>query len=470
MSNNYYEQEGPTERLDPSMPRPQQPPQEGQGRMVLGNFEEQQRHSQRRPYQYSPQPSQPPQPPSPQQQASQYPNYQQAPQENPARFRPLPPQQTPPANQWNNENNANNANGYPPYQQAGPVATPPASPRKRARRRPGCLVGCLVVLLLACVIGSFAFTTAQRVLAFGSAISTQAPLSTQTGYMNTSDRINLLVMGYGGGTHSGADLTDSMIVVSIIPSTHHTTIISIPRDLWVQVPSNSGHYGKINSVYEVGSNNGQNPKAGGDAAAQKISLITGLDVKYWMTINFQGFRELIDSIGGVDVYVPNSFNACYPKNDDANIDPSWIKVQFNKGMQHMNGETAIRYARAREPLEVCGMGTSQNLAELTDFGRSARQQIIVKAMIAKVKQTSTWPSMFNAMTALQHTIYTNFSFADLAQFALKMDMNDPKTSRVGLSNQNVLQDSQSNDGQYILLPVNNNWQGIVDYIKQHLYA
>jgi len=299
-------------------------------------------------------------------------------------------------------------------------------------------------------------------LAFGSAISTQSPLSTQTSYMGTSDRVNVLVMGFGGSGHDGAYLTDSMMVISMLPQSKHTSMISVPRDLWVQNPANSGNYTKLNAVYPVaaGSTN-QDPVAGGNAAAQKIATITGLDVKYWLTINFAGFRDLINSVGGVDVYVPDAFTAKYPKNDDPAIDASWITVHFDKGNTHMDGERAIEYARAREVID--------NLAEGTDFARSARQQIIIKAALAKVKDISTWPKLFNAMDALQKTIYTNMSLADLSQFALKMDLNDPHTAHIGLSNQNVLQDSQSNDGQYILEPQNGNWQGIKDYVQQHIY-
>lgn len=136
----------------------------------------------------------------------------------------------------------------------------------------------------------------------------------------------------------------------------------------------------------------------------------------------------------------------------------------------MDGATAIEYARAREPLEVCGQGTSENLAELTDFGRSARQQIIIKAVLAKAKQTSTWPHIYDAMGALQQTIHTNMSLADLSAFALKMDLNDSKAARIGLSNQNVLEDSQSDNGQYILSAANGDWNAIPAYIQQHLYT
>ncbi len=441
----YYYQDDPTEpiRHSPS-PAPDQ-----QGKMIIGSFQDNQPQPGRRPYQN---PQQQPYPSQPTRQQMP-PNQQQYyPQQNQQRY------------PGNNE---------PPMieRQSPQYPVSPATPHRKnrpPRKRRGCLVGCLVVLLLVCIIGGFTIFTGQRVLAFGSAISTQSPLSSQTGYMGTSDRVNLLVLGYGGSGHDGAYLTDSMVVMSLLPQSHHTTLISVPRDLWVQNPANSGSYTKINAVYPVAAGNtNTDPVAGGNAAAQKVSLITGLQVNYWMTINFAGFKSFIDAIGGIDVNVSDSFNACYPKNDDASVDPSWIKIQFNKGLQHMNGATAIMYARAREPLEVCGKGTSENQAELTDFARSARQQIIIKAALSKVKSISTWPSMFNALTALEHTIYTNMSLADLAQFALKMDLTN--AHHVGLSNQNVLVDSTASDGEYILAPANNNWQAIIDYVKQQLY-
>ena len=328
-------------------------------------------------------------------------------------------------------------------------------------RRKGCMISMLVVLVLLIVFISFAATTLQKVFAFGSAISTQKnALSTQTGYMATSDRVNILVMGYGGSGHDGAYLTDSMMIMSLLPQSHHTTLISVPRDLWVQNPANSGNYSKINAVYPVAAgDNNQNPIAGGDAAAQKVSLITGLNVQYWVTINFVGFRDFINAIGGVDVYVPDSFSANYPINDDPSINAGWKVVKFTKGMHHMDGETAIEYARARYVID--------NPAEGTDFARSARQQIIIKAALSKVKNIGTWPHIYSALDALQHTIYTNLSLADLAEFALHMDLDN--AHHVGISTSNVLVNATSNDGQAILLPANNNWQAIIDYVKQQLY-
>ncbi len=461
---NYY---NPDNQGQPPAHEPHKP----QEKLVLGGFQDASKTERRKPYQY--------QPPQPHQ------NY------------PQPGQQHQPHQQAQGHQAAQHASPYPqqaaghqagqqptPYSPQGvhpahapqqaaqqPIRPLPTSRPRRTRRKGGCAIGCLSIVLILVILGFFASNVLQHVSAFGSAISTQAPFSTQTGYMNTSDRTNVLIMGFGGGAHDGAYLTDSLSVISLLPQSHHTSLIAVPRDLFVQYPPSSGQYTKINAVYSSAAGyTNKDPKAGGDAAAQKIALVTGLDVKYWVTINFDGFRKLIDSIGGIDVYIPDSFNACYPNNDDANKDASWKKVQFNKGMEHMNGDRAITYARAREPLAICNMGQSQNLAELTDFGRSARQQIMVKAVLAKVKQSSTWPRLYDAMDAMKSALYSNMSLADLGQFALKMDLNDAKTAHIGLSNQNVLIDDKSSDGQYILQPQNHDWKVIPPYIQQHLYT
>src|SRR5438876_48533 len=410
------------------------------------------RRTSRKPYQFSPQPYQ---------DQADVPTVAYSPRTSIASPVQQVPYHTPPATVNPGAQRYPNAQPQPPLYVGG---SPPPKGRKAGlsqpkRRGKGCLISAVVVLLLLVILGAIAIPTAQKVLAFGSAISTQSPLSTQTGYMSTSDRVNILVMGYGGSGHDGAYLTDSMVVMSLMPQSHHTTLISVPRDLWIQYPPNSGNYSKINAIYPIASKNNADPVGGADAAAQKVSLITGLDVKYWMTINFAGFRDFINAIGGVDVNVPDSFKANYPANDDPTINASWKKVQFTKGLHHMDGETAIEYARARYVIN--------NPAEGSDFARSARQQLIMKAALSKLKDWHTWPSFFSALDALKHTIYTNLSLADLTQFALKMDLNN--AHRVGLSFSNVLTDGTSSDGQDILLPKNGDWNAIKTYIGQQLY-
>lgn len=331
-------------------------------------------------------------------------------------------------------------------------------PRPRRRRALGMLA--LLIALLVCVaLGVFT----QRALAFGSAISPQSPLSTQTGYMSGAGRVNVVVLGYGGAGHDGAYLSDSLMVMSLAPGDHATTLISVPRDLWVQVPPNSGQYAKLNTAFADGMANGYGSQppgqmAGGLEAAAKVSDVTGLDVPYFMTINFQGFRNLVNALGGVDIDVPTAFTANYPINDDPQINAGWKVIHFNTGMQHMNGEQAIEYARARYVIAPASEGS--------DFARSARQQLLIRAIASRMRSPSAWPGLSNAMNALQSAIYTNLSLADLTAFTLKLDLSH--AAHVGLSESNVLAPSTSSDGQDILLPQNGNWDAIKQYVSSNL--
>ena len=321
------------------------------------------------------------------------------------------------------------------------------------------LIGLALALALVITLGSFA----NRMLAFGSAISPQAPLSTQTGYMSGAGRVNILVMGYGGAGWSGPYLTDSMMVISFVPGDSATTLISVPRDLWVQVPANSGNYSKLNYAFEQAYYNGYDAGtpgaakippgqlAGGMQATAKVSEITGLDIPYFMTIDFQGFRELIDALGGIDVNVPRTIVLNYPPGN------GWPK-QFTKGTQHMNGVQALQYARARYVLSPASEGT--------DFARAARQQLIVRAVVDRMRSPSAWPGLSKAQTALQKTIYTNLSLADLTALTLKLNLSH--AAHVGITTDNVLVNAVSSDGQDILLPENGDWNAIKTYVSSHL--
>jgi polyisoprenyl-teichoic acid--peptidoglycan teichoic acid transferase len=166
---------------------------------------------------------------------------------------------------------------------------------------------------------------------------------------------------------------------------------------------------------------------------------------------------LVDALGGVDINVLRPFTANYPANDDPSINPAYIQVHFDAGQQHMDGARAIEYARAREVID--------NPIEGTDFARSQRQQILIKAIVAKMTSISSWPHLWGALDALQKSIYTNLSTYDLYQFVRKIDVNNAK--RIGLTNDNVLVDSSA-DGQYILAPRDGNWNLIPQYIQQQL--
>lgn len=281
--------------------------------------------------------------------------------------------------------------------------------------------------------------------------------------MTGPDRVNVVILSYGGAGHDGAYLTDSMMAMSVIPSTGSTTMISVPRDLWVQVPPNSGQYAKINSAYQDGVNNGYRgmspgANAGGAEAASKVSDVLGLSVPFWISIDFSGFRSLVDALGGVDVTVPVGFTAQYPINDDPTINAGWKTITFKAGPQHMNGEQAIEYARARY--------VTSPLSQASDFARSQRQTLLIRAIVSRARSVRAMPGMLSALSALQNTVRTNLSLSDLALFAQRMDMSG--AARVGLSDQNVLVDAVSGDGQDILEPAHGDWGAIAQYVAANL--
>ncbi|MGN6564266.1 MAG: LCP family protein [Thermomicrobiales bacterium] len=333
----------------------------------------------------------------------------------------------------------------PPEKQPG---TPPTPPRRRFP-----YVRVLLLVLLVAIVA-----VVVRLLVFMAAVSTVPLWSAHFWPFAGGREANVLVLGYGGQGHDGAYLTDSLVLLhSDLPSAK-TAEISIPRDLWVQVPPDSGRYAKINSAYAYGrASANDDPAAGGQLATLKVGQVTGLPVDRWATIDFQGFRALVDALGGVDVNVERSFTAQYPANDDPAIDPSWITVSFTAGRQHMNGETAIRYARARY---------AEQPEEASDFARSQRQQRLVAAIAAKVKRPTSWWRVFGVLNALQPALRTNLSPADLAVLFLRANIGG--ANHIALTTDNVLAGDTSADGQAILIPRNNDYGAIIRYIHDQL--
>ena len=117
---------------------------------------------------------------------------------------------------------------------------------------------------------------------------------------STDDRVNVLLLGNAGGTHDGPYLTDSIIVASYNLKTHKVTMVSIPRDLWIE-----GAKGKVNAIYEIGE-----AKYGGGLkyTEDKIDDILGIPIHYGVRIDFRGFAKAVDLVGGVDIEVEKTFD------------------------------------------------------------------------------------------------------------------------------------------------------------------
>lgn len=198
-------------------------------------------------------------------------------------------------------------------------------------------------------------------------------------------RTNILVMGKAGGTHDGPDLTDTLMLVSVSLKSHDVKIISIPRDLWIP-----DIRAKVNSAYYWGN---QKNVGGIDFAKAEVSGVVGIPIHYGSVIDFSGFTDLINEIGGIEVNVERSFtDYYYPikglENDMCGgRDPEFMcryeTLHFDQGKTLMDGETALKFVRSRHADGIDG----------TDIAREARQGKVIEAVKNKLSDKNTYTNL-----------------------------------------------------------------------------
>lgn len=224
-------------------------------------------------------------------------------------------------------------------------------------------------------------------------------------------RINVLLLGIAGNEKGGKNLTDTIMIVSLNTKTNQVAMFSIPRDLYVQIPDEN-FSGKINSVYEYGLSAHPNDKLGAIGPIWKvIKDITSLDMDYWAVVNFSGFQKTIDAIGGINVMNERDiYDPTYPGPGY-----SYETFQLAKGLQHLDGATALKYARMRH-----------NDPE-GDFGRAKRQQQVLQAAKNKVFSTGTLldaVALNGLLNSLADNIQTDISDGELSDFLQLMKKLD----------------------------------------------
>lgn len=253
---------------------------------------------------------------------------------------------------------------------------------------------------------------------------------------HTDSKVNLLLLGIGGETHEGTNLTDTIILASIDSKNNKVTLISIPRDFWFPDINQ-----KINFAYAEGE---AKKKGGGLILAEaSVAKITGQNIDYGIRIDFSGFTRAVDIVGGLDINVENTFDDyAYPidgKEDDlcgnspedvqafsatasAEVDIQqkfpcrYMHVHFDKGVNHMNGKEALEFVRSRHAAS----------AEGGDFARSKRQQKVIQAFKDKVLsvQTITNPariiSLYSTVKGSIDTDIKQDEFDDFIRLAEKM--------------------------------------------------
>ena len=178
-------------------------------------------------------------------------------------------------------------------------------------------------------------------------------------------RINMLVIGVDAGIGRNTYLTDTMIVMSVDPTGHTVSMVSIPRDMVdVPLPDGRTYRGKINSLASYARHHPRQfpgyDGTGSDVLMDALGALLKIELDYYATVNLGGFVNVIDTLRGIDVNVQRSF-----------CDPTYTEYGYNngfsitKGRRHLNGYQALAYARVRHP------------AGESDFTRAARQQEVL---------------------------------------------------------------------------------------------
>jgi LCP family protein required for cell wall assembly len=199
---------------------------------------------------------------------------------------------------------------------------------------------------------------------------------------NGSDPINILALGEDQRIPGEKSHSDTIIVISVDPSSGHVRMVSIPRDLAVSVPG----YGEMSKINEG------NYLGGPMYEAYTIEHALGIPINYYMVLRFQTFRKLIDAIGGVDINVDQKINdPTYPALEGSGFAP----LVLNPGLQHMDGATALAYVRERHAFTT------------GDEVRVQHQQQLITALKSQLMSFGTLLRLPSISSAMRDALQTN---------------------------------------------------------------
>jgi polyisoprenyl-teichoic acid--peptidoglycan teichoic acid transferase len=307
----------------------------------------------------------------------------------------------------------------------------------------------------------------------------------------------VLLLGFRGDGSKGGYLSDTMMVGYVEPKKQSISLISIPRDLWVKLPisDNEERYFKINHAFAVGVDNKlfpnklpqyQGPGGGGQLAKKIVEEATGLNIPYFVAVNFNGFTKTIDTLGGIDVNVARAFEDKYfpiPGMEDdpcgksetemkaleATVSGYLLEQQytcrfetlsFPQGKVTMDGVTALKYARSRH-----------SESDGNDFARSERQKQVMLAVRGKVVNIGFITRALPFIQSLGGSVWTDIDSGVVTSFMPRFqEFRQYKVRSINISTANALKESRSNDRQYILIPNSgiDNFQSIKDFIQAEI--
>ncbi|HUH95820.1 MAG TPA: LCP family protein [Anaerolineales bacterium] len=216
-----------------------------------------------------------------------------------------------------------------------------------------------------------------------------------------NNTINFLLIGHDQGSPTSFR-TDTLVAVILWPKDGQVSMISIPRDLWVYIPTVGMQ--RINTAYEYGL--GNYPGGGAALLRDTIGYNLGIRIDHMAMVDFGGFSRIVDTLGGIDVPVAcpyTDWRLIDPGSDPNNPD-NWGEYTVQPGIVHMDGDLALWYARSRE--------------ESSDFDRGRRQQEVLRAIFAQALKTNTLTRIPQLYGDFSSTITTDLGLADILKLAV----------------------------------------------------
>jgi polyisoprenyl-teichoic acid--peptidoglycan teichoic acid transferase len=295
----------------------------------------------------------------------------------------------------------------------------------------------------------------QRVDAFNRAVSTAPSLSSALlGPLAGGPPVNIAFIGYAGREgHGGRYLADSLNILSIDPSTNATTLVAIPRDLWVEGHALFPENAKVNEAFAAGWDIGGVHEAG-RAQADVLAHVTGLPIDHWIALDFDGLAGVVDAVGGITVDNPRAF--AYTLNEVDYRNGFFDGGEFPAGRIELDGAAALAYARARY---------TSDPEEAGDFARSIRQQRVLAALRSELGDGlpgSIGPGLA-MMDVLSTHLATDLSAFDLALLSGHLSPD----RRVELTEGVILEATTTDDGRYVLVVIGRAHGA--DYAPLHAY-
>jgi LCP family protein required for cell wall assembly len=236
-------------------------------------------------------------------------------------------------------------------------------------------------------------------------------------------QVNILLLGMGGYENDAPFLTDSIMAVTIDPNSHRVMLASIPRDMVARMnlQSNAAYEVPYTSIICCVASQYQGRDGGGHAAEHEVGKITGLTFDRYIAVDFVAFRDMVNALGGVDVCLTTALDDYeYP-----NYGHGYVRIHFNAGCQHLNGEQALEIARSRHAVQP---------QQSSDFGRSRRQQDIMQAIKKKATTVNGFAKAPQLLDALQKNIHTDMSLSDMkAIYDWGKNLPDSAIIRVALT-------------------------------------